>query len=518
MFLSLLFLRKPPFRTYLPGDTYYFDQFLDHFNTSDNRTFKQRYYYNDTFCQNTTTKKLIVFIGGEAAITERRVQKGAYMKLAKETDSCVVALEHRYFGESQPFEELITPNLKYLTSDQALADLAYFIESFIKIKYQSRPTILVVGGSYPGTLSSYFRMKYPHIADFSWASSPPLYVKNDFWEYDAHCAEVLGKISPKCLTNTKLIYDDFNDHPDHITNYIPFKPSVSHVSQLSILSDFIAGIVQYDNIYKLVTPYCENQNGDSPNYDSFHDYFYKYLEVEGVEDPSDLDDFALTNHSIHTDYADSLSWTWMTCNEFGWFQTASGQLRPAKVDLNYSDLVCRTYFGVGISPDIDNNRSAKMDIYNAQNPATTMIYFSNGKTDPWSVLSVSENVQNPPVGRYSVQINNASHCSDLGDEAAGEPEALTVARKQIMDTMARWLNHPDGPNCSSHGHRVLDGCVCERGYEGPDCGLKVISPGLFKVFDSLVVLLPTLMMIIIGCSAWFLFKKDGEDTEIKTIP
>jgi len=38
----------------------------------------------------------------------------------------VVSLEHRYYGKSTPFDTFSTENLKYLSSKQALFDLAVF--------------------------------------------------------------------------------------------------------------------------------------------------------------------------------------------------------------------------------------------------------------------------------------------------------------------------------------------------------------------------------------------------------
>ena len=46
--------------------------------------------------------------------------------LAKKFGAAVVSLEHRYYGKSSPFKSLRTENLKYLSSKQALSDLAVF--------------------------------------------------------------------------------------------------------------------------------------------------------------------------------------------------------------------------------------------------------------------------------------------------------------------------------------------------------------------------------------------------------
>jgi len=51
------------------------------------------------------------------------------MMVGAEHEALLVSLEHRYYGESQPFESWATENMEYLSSKQALADIAHFIES-----------------------------------------------------------------------------------------------------------------------------------------------------------------------------------------------------------------------------------------------------------------------------------------------------------------------------------------------------------------------------------------------------
>lgn len=43
---------------------------------------------------------------------------------------------------------------------------------------------IVVGGSYPGAMSAWFRNRYPHVAMASWASSGVVQPINDFWQFD----------------------------------------------------------------------------------------------------------------------------------------------------------------------------------------------------------------------------------------------------------------------------------------------------------------------------------------------
>jgi hypothetical protein len=79
----------------------------------------------------------------------------------------LVALEHRFYGESIPNGNHNTENLKFLTVEQALADLASFTKWFT-INYSNsvlkNSVWFVFGGSYPGALSSWYRAAYPDLS------------------------------------------------------------------------------------------------------------------------------------------------------------------------------------------------------------------------------------------------------------------------------------------------------------------------------------------------------------------
>jgi len=87
-----------------------------------------------------------------------------------------LSLEHRYYGKSLPFadQSFTIQNLKYLSAEQALNDLAYFITSVTLQKMHNVNTNnkwITIGGSYPGALSAWFRSKFPHLTVGAIASS-----------------------------------------------------------------------------------------------------------------------------------------------------------------------------------------------------------------------------------------------------------------------------------------------------------------------------------------------------------
>jgi len=53
--------------------------------------------------------------------------------------------------------------MQYLSTDQALADVAYFIENRKSAKNIPDSKVYVFGGSYAGNMAAWIRIKYPHL-------------------------------------------------------------------------------------------------------------------------------------------------------------------------------------------------------------------------------------------------------------------------------------------------------------------------------------------------------------------
>jgi len=86
--------------------------------------------------------------------------------LAEKYGALVVFGEHRYFGESFPFDRSIAFNEgynSYLTVEQTMMDYVELIK-MIKINYKAEDkAVMVFGGSYGGMLAAWLRMKFPHV-------------------------------------------------------------------------------------------------------------------------------------------------------------------------------------------------------------------------------------------------------------------------------------------------------------------------------------------------------------------
>ena len=110
----------------------------------------QRYWMNKQFWGGEDFP-IFVFIGGEGQESCSRLTQKMYLyQLAQTHRALLVNVEHRFYGESYPTADMSTDNLQYLSSEQALADLARVITFVKKDVGSTNSRVMTVGGSYPG--------------------------------------------------------------------------------------------------------------------------------------------------------------------------------------------------------------------------------------------------------------------------------------------------------------------------------------------------------------------------------
>ena len=89
--------------------------------------------------------------------------------LATSLGALVVFGEERYYGLSRP-----TPGFTYLSTENVLADYAALLTSLRADLNATDCPVIAFGGSYGGTLTTLFRLKYPHVVAGGLAASAPL--------------------------------------------------------------------------------------------------------------------------------------------------------------------------------------------------------------------------------------------------------------------------------------------------------------------------------------------------------
>jgi Serine carboxypeptidase S28 len=126
------------------------NQRLDHFNPQDNRMWKMRYLENNVHFQD--GGPIFIYVGGEWEISSGSISSGSHIfDMAGEHNGTIYYTEHRFYGQSRPLNNTSTENLRFLNIDQALADLAFFI-NYAKASSSglANSSVIMVGGSYSG--------------------------------------------------------------------------------------------------------------------------------------------------------------------------------------------------------------------------------------------------------------------------------------------------------------------------------------------------------------------------------
>ncbi|GIQ88234.1 peptidase S28, partial [Kipferlia bialata] len=175
----------------IPGQSelYYHGQEVDHFDPLNFDTFSQRYYrYDGEWVP--SNGGVVLYICGEYECSGLQDFRLWPLDIAASLNATLVVPEHRFYGETQPMPDWTVDSLRLLTVEQALADLAQFLDYFQAQLFQETGRtdipVFVIGASYPGALSAWFRLKYPHMVKGSIASSGVINPIKDFHSFDTH--------------------------------------------------------------------------------------------------------------------------------------------------------------------------------------------------------------------------------------------------------------------------------------------------------------------------------------------
>ncbi|KAI9290729.1 peptidase S28, partial [Neoconidiobolus thromboides FSU 785] len=425
---------------------YWFNQTLTHHGDPDSNQFwKQRYFVNDQYYK--PGGPAFLFVGGESELTESWAQYSLLAKSAEEHNGIVYALEHRFYGKSYPKPDLTLDSLKYLTSDLALGDLARFalnieLPQSNSNKTDRSPTKWIIGGgSYPGNLAAWARLKYPDVFYGAVASSAPVEAKEDFYEYDLQAQKSFAINGGQgCLDyyleNIKAIDDVLFSGDKVKSEALKAMFNCGDVDDKYFANSlgYIVGIVQdNDNTNLKIAKHCESLYLNGTKAERLNDFatnFKKYLGNSTCKDFSDYSYFSSTEQPAPTEY--NRQWLYQSCNEFGYWQVAPPKNFPTMksrlLDVAFNEKsLCNDIFGPGgpEHPDIDETNNK----YLGKNIEIDNLLFVNGELDPWTPLSIT----NSTVKLSSIVIKGAAHCADLTYPYPTDTKYVAEAKEKILD-------------------------------------------------------------------------------------
>ncbi|KAF6830303.1 serine carboxypeptidase s28 [Colletotrichum musicola] len=422
---------------------------VDHFHNDSlyephsNATFPLRYWYDDRFYK--PGGPVIALASGETSGQGRLpfLQKGIVAILTEATNGLGVILEHRYYGRSIPTADFSTENLRFLTTDQALADTAYFAKNIVfpgklanvSLTAPDTPWILY-GGSYAGAFVAFLRKLYPEVFWGAISSSGVTAAVADFWEYyeaarlyaPEGCAETTQKLTH--VVDNILAQKGGAAEADIATlkKVFGLQNVTASVDFASAIRGGIAGLQSrnwdpaIDN--KAFLRYCGNMTSDEviwPATERLDCTIRKLLAVGGYE--AEVDELAtrFKNYVGHVNFTrvsscnggrtqdecfgpwpderytlDNLQqtwrlWPWQYCTQWGYLQTGSGvpetqlPLISRLIDIDFTTRICRKAFNITTPPDVEAIN--KYGGYNFSYPRVAII---DGEADPWRQASPSK--------------------------------------------------------------------------------------------------------------------------------
>jgi serine protease 16 len=388
-------------------------------------------------------------IEGESEASSYWVSGGHHYEMAVKHNALIFVVEHRYYGQSSPFSTYSNSNLQYLSSQQALGDLAVLVE-FLKDKYGFSITnnrIITFGGSYPGNLAAWARIKYPHLFYAAVASSAPVMAKLDFYEYNQvvtrsfanpvvggskDCAHKIRNLfntigqtlSSNDTAEISALYKSYNVCP--IDNSGNGPSDLDKAYFVEALANQFMGTVQYnrgtqigDQCAKMLQPF-DSEQCVKLTYSSMIDQ---------------LKDESVTSSSSYR------QWIYQTCTQFGYYQTCENNndgncLFASQLNLDYFTKTCRDTFGFA-SGLVDKRIQFSNDYYGGNLPQGSRILFVNGEIDPWHALSIQKNLEND---QNLVLISDGSHCQNMFESSAEDSEVMKAAKKKIEAKVDEWLS------------------------------------------------------------------------------
>jgi len=422
---------------------------IDHFNSSDKRTYSNRYWVNDKWYK--SGGPVFYFDSGEQNahplvpyFLYEAAGPSSVMTLARRFNGVAVIFEHRFFGDlhegSYPFPMNSTSGMaeggydayKYLTNEQALQDAVYFANNFQPSGLKQYWSLLQpeyspwiwLGGSYPGIRGAIMRVRNPETFYATWASSAPTEAMVDMWTYYAQAERSMTRNCSADFTHVTDYVDgiltngtkqDISDLKLSLLQAVsaerggPGADSVNR-TQSDAMSNVDVGynlltalsFYQYYGFERSVQPFCnimETFNQTAVRTTDNGGTARAIASESGIAISHNIsaawDAFLVAIAEVDYDYLPStndpiqdMSWMWMYCNEFGYYQRGNPE-NPHTIESRFISLEnfqegCNEAFPVGLPPSPNVDEPNKYGGWNI-NPSNIM--FSSGEYDPWRALS-----------------------------------------------------------------------------------------------------------------------------------
>mmetsp|Transcript_14496 Transcript_14496/g.31427 ORF Transcript_14496/g.31427 Transcript_14496/m.31427 type:complete len:482 (+) Transcript_14496:52-1497(+) len=418
---------------------------LDHFDPENNRSFALKYFLNDA-----------AFKAGGPMIfnmPQEGPTGGCGTGTVVESLGAVsVCPQHRFFGDSVPFNDSSVANLKYLSVEQNLEDMAAIVKA-VRGQYPSVTKVVAVGGSYSGASSAWFRNHYPSVVDAAISYSPPVTAKIDFTEYDTSTLVALSSPDVRCAQTVARVMAamDRQLETDKASVYKAFNATYQLTSPFGDvdfmygIGDSAAGLVQYGNkevLCKAMEPYYERSDvGDV----ELVELFAKFTRENWG--PTYFQQCTYNSTCMRGEtsgpVADSgRSWGYITCTELGYFQTAPAKgltARPRALTAERFLKQCEYIFpGAPIISD-QSVEDFNKKFGGPGLSGETRVFELDFSDDQWKMVSSTQVVQRTEWTLTEDEPFMLLTCDGCAHCGAGAPSAkIEAIDQQILSVLGGW--------------------------------------------------------------------------------
>ncbi|KAJ1642079.1 hypothetical protein J3B02_002931, partial [Coemansia erecta] len=419
---------------------------------------------------------MIVLTPGEAEVSNMYTEYTHFTELAQQMGAMVVAIEHRFFGESNPLPDLSAASLKYMTLDNTLEDFAEFIraaksdpDNIFAPEYSvaENSTFVFTGGSYGGAIAAWMRAKYPDLVSAAWSSSAPVYSFLDFYqldqafgqhlnalgcdEYFAQAVrdvdEILLSSNETAIAELKTRFGMPNLANDDFAGQLANMVSSNINSPVTVNDDMVDRSICafFDGLRAPIDSYEMTIKAIMSGYTPPNRINRFKIPIRGKQPVEKRDNNAAAiDISVNQVYR---SWYYISCTWFADWQVPA----PEKVKLtsyrsqllttDYWESSCKTDFGEGIQLPVDVASHNKKWFTILKD--STKIFYTVGELDPWRGSTVSPESGDLLTASDTVSmfvIKGATHTQDMHMRGKYDLVGVTQARALGDKLIRSWIS------------------------------------------------------------------------------
>lgn len=359
---------------------------------------------------------------------------------------------------------LTVENLRFLTVEQALVDLAEWINHLRhNVVRDDKARVVLLGTGYAGAIATWARQRYPHLVDGVWVSAGQLDARLNYKEYAVRVGEVIrehgsdecyGRIWGAIRTAENLIDAGLSSTvTDLFKTCHPLNPeSMLDAENLFFdVKEIVQEAILYLNVNESARLFCEQLSNNTEATDLqtlakwIEDKYY-YLQCLPFDFNSTVEVLlSVENHYPENNVFGLRQRTYQLCTEFGWFRTAYADDQPFgyRVTMYFFQNICKAAFGEWITHEVvaDGVHLTNMH-FGGKNPRITNALFTSGSQDPARDIMITDYYQQ---GARAIVIPGYMGSPELGSVSGYDSPELLEVKHLIELYVDSWLYEPIMP-------------------------------------------------------------------------